>query len=228
MEKEPDIARIGQLIGDPSRANMLAALMTGKALTASELANEAGIGQPTASSHLGKLQDGGLIIPRRQGRHKYFALANEDVARALEALMGVAADAGQLRVRTGPRDEALRQARVCYNHLAGVMATRLFDHMTASCHLVMAADGLDLSASGEDFIQQIGIELAPLRSRRSPMCKACLDWSERRSHLAGSLGRALLDKMETLRWVERDMTSRAVRFTPKGMRRFEALMSSSD
>src|SRR5690606_17851273 len=107
------------LIGDPARANMLSALISGKALTASELANEAGITPQTASSHLRKLEDGGLIVPRRQGRHRYFALAGEQVARSLETLMELAAGTGHLRSRTGPRDAALREARVCYNHLAG-------------------------------------------------------------------------------------------------------------
>lgn len=226
MEEEPDIARIGRLIGDPSRANMLTALMSGKALTASELANEAAITQQTASSHLGKLEYGGLIRLRKQGRHKYFSLANEDVAHALEVLMGVAAGAGHLRTRTGPKDEALRQARVCYNHLAGVMATRLFDHMVTSGHLAITGDGLSLAPSGEDFVRSIGIDLASLQVGRSPLCKECLDWSERRSHLAGSLGRAFLYRIEELKWAKRDMTSRALRFTRSGTDSFEKLIAT--
>lgn len=224
MKEEPDIVRIGNLIGDPSRANMLTALMSGKALTASELANEAGITLQTASSHLGKLEYGGLINPRKQGRHKYFTLASEDVARALEVLMGVAAGAGHLRTRTGPRDEALRQARVCYNHMAGVAATRLFDHLVASGCLAVTNRGLDLSREGEMFVRDFGIDLQSLQARRSPLCKECLDWSERRSHLAGSLGRAFLERFEELRWVKRDMTSRALRFSNLGRESFERLI----
>lgn len=224
MEDEPDIARIGNLIGDPSRANMLSALMSGKALTASELANEAGITQQTASSHLAKLVNGGLATPRRQGRHKYFTLAGADIAGALEVLMGVAAASGHLRTRIGPKDESLRQARVCYNHLAGTMATHLFDRLLAGGRLASTDGGLILTAKGEAFFRDFGIELAPLRARRSPLCKECLDWSERRSHLAGSLGRAFLERIETLGWARRDMTSRAVRFTPKGKQRFTQLI----
>lgn len=226
MEREPDIVRIGNLIGDPSRANMLTALMAGKALTASELANEAGITLQTASSHLGKLEYGGLVCPRKQGRHKYFALANEDVARALEVLMGVAAGAGHLRIRTGPKDEALRQARVCYNHLAGTMATRLFDHMVSSQYLTIARDGLTLTVAGEDFVRNIGIDLDDLQARRSPLCRECLDWSERRSHLAGNLGHAFLVRIEQLGWVKRDMTSRALRFSSRGKADFERLIAN--
>ncbi|MEO0960637.1 MAG: winged helix-turn-helix domain-containing protein, partial [Pseudomonadota bacterium] len=121
MKAGPDIAHIAALIGDPARANMLTALMSGKALTVSELAEEAGVTIQTASSHLSKLDEGGLLRPRKQGRHKYFTLASDDVAHVLEGLMGLAAGSGYLRKRTGPRDAELRRARVCYNHLAGDM-----------------------------------------------------------------------------------------------------------
>ena len=125
MKEGPDIARIAALIGDPARANMLTALMSGKAVTATELAQEANVTLQTASTHLSKLDEGGLLRPRKQGRHKYFSLANDDVARVLEGLMGLAAGSGHLRSRTGPRDPALRKARVCYNHLAGDLGIRL-------------------------------------------------------------------------------------------------------
>ncbi|MEO1607673.1 MAG: winged helix-turn-helix domain-containing protein, partial [Pseudomonadota bacterium] len=127
MREGPDIAHIAALIGDPARANMLTALMSGKALTATELAREAGVTPQTASTHLTKLEQGGLLTLQRQGRHRYFSLATDDVAHVLEALMGIAAGAGYLRSRTGPKDQALRKARVCYNHLAGEMGTDLYD-----------------------------------------------------------------------------------------------------
>lgn len=225
MKEGPDIAYIASLIGDPARANMLSALISGKALTASELANEAGITPQTASSHLRKLEDGGLIVPRRQGRHRYFALAGEQVARSLETLMELAAGTGHLRSRTGPRDAALREARVCYNHLAGQLATRLFDAMVAQGHLKLASDGLMLSPSGEVFVTSIGIDLAAIAGKRGPICRECLDWSERRSHLAGGLGRALLSRIEAMNWAGRTPGSRAVRFTPQGRAAFERLIS---
>lgn len=124
MRDGPDIARVAALIGDPARANMLSALMSGKALTATELAQEAGVQAQTASSHLSRLVEGGLVAPRKSGRHKYFSLAGEEVAEVLEALMGLAAGKGHLRTRTGPKDQAMRQARVCYNHLAGKWGCR--------------------------------------------------------------------------------------------------------
>lgn len=216
MKEGPDIARLAALIGDPARANMLTALMSGKALTASELAAEAGVTLPTASAHLAKLDAGGLLQPRKQGRHKYFSLASDEVAAVLEALMGLAAGAGHLRSRTGPRDPELRKARVCYNHLAGDMGIRLYDSLVARDLLSLGKKGLDLSDSGRRFVTRFGVDLDGLESGRSPLCRECLDWSERRSHLAGSLGRAFLGHFEELGWARRVPGTRIVRFTPKG------------
>ena len=129
MKEGPSIAPVAALAGDPARANMLSALLAGKALTASELANEAGVTVQTASSHLSKLESGGLIAGVKQGRHRYFRLADPDVARMLETIMGVAARAGHLRTRPGPSDPAMRHARVCYDHLAGELAVQMFDYL---------------------------------------------------------------------------------------------------
>ena len=223
MKEGPDIARIANLIGDPARANMLTALMAGKALTASELAHEAGITQQTASTHLGKLEQGGLLLQRKQGRHRYFSLASGDVAHVLESLMGLAAKAGHLRVRPGPRNEALREARVCYHHLAGEMGTRLFEAMVERGFLAKD-DELQLTPSGTRFVRNIGIDLDALASGRAPLCRECLDWSERRSHLAGSLGRAFLEKMMSLGWAKRVGNTRAIAFNPRGRAQFEQLL----
>ena len=139
---------LGSLIGDPARANMLTALMGGKALTATELANEAGITAQTASSHLGKLEGAGLLAQRRQGRHRYFSLAHDDVGQVLEGMMGLAAKQGHMRTRTGPKDPALRQARVCYNHLAGDFGVRMFDSLVARDLLRVTGESLTLTAAG--------------------------------------------------------------------------------
>ena len=216
MKEGPDIARVAALIGDPARANMLTALMSGKALTASELAEEAGVSLPTASSHLAKLGFGGLVKPRKQGRHKYFALAGDEVAGALEALMGLAAGSGHLRSRTGPKDPELRKARVCYNHLAGDMGIRLYDSLVARRYLEVGDDGLTLTAAGRRSMGRFGLDVAELAAQRSPLCRECLDWSERRSHLAGTLGRALLGRFEDLGWAERVKGTRIVRFASQG------------
>ena len=226
MKEGPDIARMAALIGDPARANMLTALMTGKALTATELAQEAGVTLQTASSHLTKLHDGALVRLRRQGRHKYFSLATEGVADVLEGLMGLAAGAGHLRTRTGPKDVALRKARVCYNHLAGDMGTKLFDGLLDKGYLVMDADTLSLTPSGRRFALDFGIDLDALQTKRAPLCRECLDWSERRSHLAGSFGRALLRRFEELGWAKRAADSRAVIFSLSGERSFGKMLAA--
>lgn len=227
MKEGPDIAHTAVLIGDPARANMLTALMCGKALTVSELAEEAGVTIQTASSHLSKLGDGGLLRPRKQGRHKYFSLANDEVAHVLEGLMGLAAGSGHLRKRTGPRDAELRRARVCYNHLAGDMGTQLFDSLIAQGHVAIKDDGPILTDAGADFATGFQIDLDILRSKRTPLCRECLDWSERRSHLAGSLGRAFLSRFEELSWAKRDQKTRVVTFSRDGARQFERLFALS-
>ncbi|MEP2530206.1 winged helix-turn-helix domain-containing protein [Shimia sp.] len=225
MKDGPDIARVAALIGDPARANILAALMSGKALTASELAGEAGVSLQTTSSHLARLSDGGLIAPRKSGRHKYFTLADAQVATVLESLMGLAASSGHLRTRTGPRDLKLRKARVCYNHLAGDMGVAMYQSMLANGYLLEAGDQLDLTKRGAEFVTGLGIDLDRLPKSRTPMCRACLDWSERQSHLAGRLGRAMLDGFMHKSWVVREPDSRVLRFSPSGETAFNSLFS---
>ena len=227
MKEGPDIAHVAALIGDPARANMLTALMSGKALTVSELAEEAGVTIQTASSHLSKLDEGGLLRPRKQGRHKYFSLANDDVAHVLEGLMGLAAGSGHLRQRPGPKDAELRRARVCYNHLAGDMGTQLFDSLLMRGHILLDGEDLTLTKAGGDFVRGFGIDLDELRDKRAPLCRECLDWSERRSHLAGSLGRAFLSRFENLSWAKRDQKTRVVSFSKNGAEEFERLFALS-
>lgn len=227
MREGPDIAGIAALIGDPARANMLTALMSGKALTVSELAEEAGVTIQTASSHLSKLDEGGLLRPRKQGRHKYFALANDQVAHVLEGLMGLAAGSGYLRKRTGPRDAELRQARVCYNHLAGDMGTQMFDSLMAQGYLVLDGEELKLTETGAAFVSEFEVDIEALRKARAPVCRECLDWSERRSHLAGSLGRAFLTRFEELSWAKRDQKTRVVTFSRSGVVAFNGMFPSS-
>lgn len=224
MKEGPNIASVAALIGDPARANMLTALMSGKALTVSELAGEAGVTLQTASSHLAKLDQGGLLRPRKQGRHKYFALANDDVATVLEGLMGLAAGTGHLRTQPGPRDAALRHARVCYNHLAGERGTALYDRLLAAGHLQRGVERPFLTESGTQFFRNFGIDLDGLNARKSPLCRECLDWSERRAHLAGSLGRALFSRFDALGWASSDPSTRIVTFSQKGERGFAALL----
>ncbi|HTQ15328.1 MAG TPA: helix-turn-helix transcriptional regulator [Rhizomicrobium sp.] len=224
LKDGPSIAPVAALAGDPARANMLSALLAGKALTAAELAAEAGVTAQTASSHLAKLAGGGLIAGVKQGRHRYFRLADEDVAEMLETMMGVAARAGHLRARTGPNDPGMRKARVCYDHLAGEMGVALFDGLVQAG--VLAPRGDRLTRTGADFLSGFGIDMPALAAARRPLCKTCLDWSQRRFHLAGGLGAALLSRFYDLGWARRDRASRAVIFTSQGERKFARLVGS--
>jgi DNA-binding transcriptional ArsR family regulator len=226
MKAGPDIAMVASLVGDPARSNMLTALMTGRALTASELAHQAGVTPQTASSHLAKLEGGGLIEQEKQGRHRYYRLADPDVAAVLEGLEGLAARAGHLRVRTGPKDPALRRARVCYDHLAGDLGVHMLDSMRRQRLVRQRRQDIELTAEGGRFLAEaLQISADDLAHPRRPLCKACLDWSERRHHLAGTLGAALLNRFTELKWAARDATpgSRVVNFSRQGERRFAAL-----
>ncbi|MGX7875949.1 ArsR/SmtB family transcription factor [Mesorhizobium sp. ORM6] len=219
MREGPDIARIASLVGDPARANMLSALMGGTALTASELALEAGVSLPTASSHLSKLMEGGLLTLASQGRHRYYGLAGPQVAGMIEAITGVAEAVGPKRVRPGPRDAAMRVARVCYDHLAGEQAVAMLDRLVEKDILLRDDREIRLGPSAASHFAAIGIDV-DARQRR-PVCRACLDWSVRRSHLAGTLGAAILDKILSEKWARREKDSRAVVFSPPGRQAFE-------
>ena len=219
MREGPDIARIASLVGDPARANMLNALMGGTALTASELAMEAGVSLPTASSHLGKLLEGGLLTVASQGRHRYYGLAGPQVAGMIEAITGVAASVGPQRVRPGPRDAAMRVARVCYDHLAGEQAVTMLDRLVDKNILLREDKEIRLGPAAASHFAAIGIDV--YTKPRRPVCRACLDWSVRRSHLAGTLGAAILDKILLEKWARREKDSRAVVFSPVGKQAFE-------
>jgi DNA-binding transcriptional ArsR family regulator len=226
MKTGPDIALIGSLVGDPARANMLTALMDGRALTAGELALHAGVTPQTASSHLAKLEAGGLLTAEKQGRHRYFRLSSAEVASTLEALMGLAEHAGHRRVRTGPKDPAMREARVCYDHLAGDRGVQMFDHLTRRGMISFNGAELSLTSEGRRFIEDFGIALARMQTTRRPLCRTCLDWSVRRNHLAGALGAALLDRLFDLKWARREKDSRVVSFSPRGAEKFDALFET--
>ena len=227
MKTGPDIALVASLVGDPARANMLTALMSGRALTATELAHEAGVTPQTASSHLARLQEGGLVAIEKQGRHRYHRLTGPDVAIVLEGLMGLAARVGHLRTRTGPKDPALRRARVCYDHLAGDLGVQMFDHLVRQRLVRDEQEGVSLSPKGERFVTDFGIDLGSIGSARRPLCKTCLDWSARRNHLAGALGSAMLSRMYEMRWASRDAGTRIVSFTRSGERQFQALFGAA-
>ena len=216
MRDGPNIARVAGLIGEPARAEMLSVLMAGQALTATELAAAADITKQTASAHLAKLLDARLVTMESQGRHRYFRLADDDVARLLESLMGVAFRSGAVRLRSSPREPALRGARVCYDHLAGDQGVRVLDALLKRKLLRRRDDTLELTPAGFEFFRSFGIDIDALAAQRRPLCRTCLDWSARRHHLGGAVGAELLRRMFALGWAKRMKDSRVVTFTPAG------------
>jgi DNA-binding transcriptional ArsR family regulator len=224
MKEGPDISQIAALIGNPANANMLMALMAGPALTATELKQEAGLSLSTVSGNLARLEKAGLVSIARQGRHRYFRLADPDVVTALEGLMPVAARAGHMRVRTGPRDPELRRARSCYDHLAGDLAVRMFDRFIDR-GLLAHGEELRLTDAGRRFFGRRGIDVDALAQSRRTLCRCCLDWSERRYHLGGALGVAILDIIVAHGWAARVAKSRIVRFSAAGERKLRAWFS---
>jgi DNA-binding transcriptional ArsR family regulator len=216
MKDGPNIARIAALIGDHGRAEILTALMSGQALTATELAQVAGVTKQTVSAHLARLLDARLLAVENQGRHRYFRLADRDVAQLLESLMGVAYRTGAVRLRSSPREPALRKARVCYDHLAGDIGVLVYESLLRQRVLRPAGEGPRLTKSGRAFCAGIGIDLEALARQRRPLCRTCLDWSVRRHHLAGSVGAALLDRCLELGWAKRAKDSRVVSFSSPG------------
>lgn len=216
MTDNPGMAEIGALIGDQARANILAALSDGRALTATELSFVAGVSPQTTSEHLSKLTDGRLLQVEKQGRHRYFRLASREVGQALEALM-VLAEAGPPRHRRASPSEALvREGRTCYDHLAGRLGVRITDSLVERGDIRVEADSFALSPQGEAGFERLGIDVTALRRRRRAFARQCLDWSERRHHLAGSLGAALADRLFALGWIERVPDTRAVTVTEAG------------
>jgi len=210
------LAHVAAVIGDVARANILSALMDGRALAAGELAWYAGVTAQTTSGHLTKLVEAQLIVVEKQGRHRYYRLASAEVAQALEALMAVAAQGPRRHRPIGPRDEALRAARVCYDHLAGRLGVALADGLRARGHVVLADGAGAVTSEGRQFLAGFGIDLPDGPPSGRPLCRTCLDWSERRPHLAGRLGAALYSRCTELGWLERAKDSRAVRVTVKG------------
>ena len=214
MDVEPDIARLARAIGDGTRIRMLNALMEGRALTAKELAYGAGIAPATASAHLGKLEAEGLIAATTQGRHKYFRLASANVAHLIESLTALAPP----RNAGAAPEQPIRVARFCYDHLAGRLGTRLTEALTARG--VLATDGKSflVTRRGEAWFAAFSIDLAALRRSRRQFAYRCLDWSERRDHLAGALGTAVAQRLLALGWIEKTRRSRVVAVTPAGRR----------
>ena len=217
----PQLAEVAALAGDPARANILLALLDGRARTSTELSFFAGVSPQTTSGHLAKLAETRLLLLHRQGRHRYYRLASPLVGRMLEALAAVASDAPPRYRRPSKMDDALRTARTCYDHIAGQLGVAITDVLVERGHVVLADEGGAVTPSGQDFFASLGLDLAA--GGRRVFCRPCLDWSERRPHLAGALGAALCGHCLAAGWTERTRDSRALAITRKGEAAFAEL-----
>jgi len=214
---EPRFAKIAAMIGDPTRARMLAALMGGRYLAAGELAAVAGVSAQTASTHIGKLLDSELVVLRTQGRHRYLRLADAEIAHLLEALSLVAERGADAAKWEHGAYKPLKAARTCYSHLAGELGVALFEGLLARGTIVPCDGHFALSMSGRDELQRLGVALPAVSSGSARrFAYACLDWSERRDHLAGHLAVALLEHAMKQGWLRRTPGSRALVLTPPG------------
>jgi DNA-binding transcriptional ArsR family regulator len=215
-----EVAAIASVLADPARAAILITLLDGRARTAGELAFVAGITAPTASSHLARLVDARLIDVIAQGRHRYHRLVRPETAEALEALTVLAASQPRKPRTPGPRDLALREGRTCYDHFAGRLGVALADTMLHAGWVVEDGRDFRVTDRGEQFLVGIGVDVPALRAERRPLCRRCIDWSERRPHLAGAVGAALTTQCLAAGWVERIGQTRGVRVTERGRRAF--------
>jgi DNA-binding transcriptional ArsR family regulator len=219
MVAAANMVEVAALVGDTARATMLAALMGGQALTASELASLAHVSRPTASGHLGKLTGAKLLSVTQKRRNRYYRIASPLVARMLESIKAVAALETPTRYQPrSAQDDALRFARTCYDHLAGRLGVAIADALVAKKYVVLSDEGGEVTARGKKFLTQFGADLAGKAGQRRVFCRACLDWSERRYHVAGQVGAQIWKRCLELGWVTRGRDSRVVRITPTGMR----------
>lgn len=217
MTYEASFSSTATLIGDPTRSLMLAALLDGRALPAGELAYAAGVSAQTASAHLAKLLDGGLLTVEKEGRHRYYRLAGAHVAEALERLATLDCTGAVRRKPLDPKARELQFARRCYDHLAGQLGVAVTQRLQERGFIAVAANKqFQVSPAGVDWFRGIGLDVSALRPTRRGLARQCLDWTERSHHLAGPLGVALLAHLCSENWLKRSRDSRAVRVTPKG------------
>ena len=217
----PIIAEIAALVGDPARATMVSALLDGRALAASELAVAARITPQTASTHLGKLTKAGLLSVVRNGRHRYFRLASPTVADMIEGIVAVALEKRPRYRPLSQQARALSAARICYDHLAGRLSVDLTDALVTREYVVLDDKAAEITTAGTRFLRKFGIELPTPRSTRRHVSRLCLDWTERRPHIAGAVGAAITRRCFDLGWMERMKRSHAVIVTPRGRQGFQ-------
>jgi DNA-binding transcriptional ArsR family regulator len=216
VKGEADIAAAAALLAEPARAVLVVALTEHEALPASALAAHAGIAPSTASEHLRRLVDGGFVVAKKKGRHRYFSLADPAVAEAVEALAIVAPQPPVRSLREATRSELIREARTCYDHLAGRLGVALAAALERREVVVRRNGGYELARGAEALCAELGIDLAELEAQRRPVVRGCLDWSERELHVAGALGAALTSRFFELGWIRRRKGGRAVEVIDEG------------
>ncbi|HTX57176.1 MAG TPA: winged helix-turn-helix domain-containing protein [Candidatus Acidoferrales bacterium] len=215
---EPNVAEVGALIGDPGRAAMLMALIDGRELSASELALRAGVTPQAASAHLKKLTGAGMILGRTAGRHRFFRLASSEIGHALESLAAIASPVRIVALDQSTKFERMRAARSCYDHLAGRLGVAVTDALVSREAIARRGSAFVLARSAPRVFGDLAIDLDEVHSRRREFARACTDWTERRAHLAGSLGASLLELFLRNRWIARTPNDRSLRVTPEGTR----------
>jgi len=223
MLADAAIAPVAEILSDPARVAMLMALSDGREVPAGELALAAGVTAPTASAHLARLATVGLIGVRREGRHRFYRLVRPELVQAMEALAVLAPEAAPRTHRQARIGRAVRAARTCYDHLAGQLGVALTQALVSRGALRPDGTQFELTRAGTDLFEQFGIDLANVRAKRRGFAPACLDWSERVPHIAGSLGAALLTALFDRGWIERTAESRAVSVTLAGRRGLERM-----
>jgi DNA-binding transcriptional ArsR family regulator len=227
MSMAPQIAEVAALVGDPARANILCALLGGRAITAAELAFAAHVSPQTASEHLGKLLAARLVAVAKQGRHRYYRLAGPHVGQMLESIMSVAL-VGPPRFQPHTKaDDVMRRARTCYDHLAGALGVGIADRLVERGFVVLGDEAGEVTPAGAGFLTELGIDLSLARTKRRVFCRPCLDWTERRPHIGGAVGAAIACRCFELKWIERIGGSRAVIISVTGRRGLMSVLGLS-
>jgi len=216
MREAPQIAEVGALVGDPARANILCALLDGRALTATELAFAAGVSPQTASGHLAKLLAARLVLLAKQGRHRYYRLAGPHVGQMLESIMNVALTGPPRFQPPSKRDDNIRRARTCYDHFAGMLGVSLAERLSERELVILGDEAGEVTPAGAEFLTGLGVDWQAALDKRRLFCRPCIDWTERRPHIGGALGAALACRCFELKWVERVSGSRALTITAAG------------
>jgi DNA-binding transcriptional ArsR family regulator len=219
---DADLAVVGRSLGDAHRAHFVLALLGGEELAAGDLAARAGTSSSLASAHLARLLGSGLVSARQQGRQRYYRLGSADIARAIEALLAIAPVRSATGLTNVHRGKALQRARTCYDHLAGRLGVALTDAFEQRQLIAVADSGWSLTSRGERRLSAFGLDPAALDLGRRPVIRPCLDWTERRPHMAGTLGQAIATRLMSLEWVRRAPASRALLITPLGERQLLA------